>query len=401
MKIGFWNIQHLSNKIDQLKVYLGSDNLNSDIMFMAETFLNSSDCSNDFFISDFLIERKDRVDRGGGGLMLYIRSKVLYTRRLDLESPDLEIMWIEVSPPNCSSFLIAGVYRPPDTLHATDVRIEQNLERGYLLGKEMYVLGDFNIDLLTNKGQRHFLFLSLCNLNFKQLVEQPTRPVSKTCIDHIYASNCEHVSKIVIPEIGLSDHYPVICIRKLNSNHEYANSHVTMKFRSFTSFNNDSFLHDLAAASWELVDLTDNIDIAMSMWNAIFNKICDMHAPYVVRRVKRFSQPGWMSSEIRDAMNKRDKLLKQANLDRTKLIDYRLARNVVVHMIKKAKRDHLIEVLSKNGSNASAVWKLYNNIAKPKDFKNPPMVVNGTTLSEHCDIANAFNEYFVNISKSV
>ena len=348
--IGFWNIQHLSNKIDQLKLYLNSDNLNSDIMFMAETFLSRLDSDAVFAIPGMLMERKDRIGRIGGGIVVYIRSNISFTRRLDLESPELEIMWIEILQPNCNSFLLAGVYRPPDTLRNCDVLIENNLERGYLLDKELYILGDFNIDLLAIRGQQHYLYKSLSNMNLNQLISQPTRPLSNTCLDHIYTTNREHVSSVYIPNIGLSDHYPIVCCRKINSNFVHASSHVTAKFRSFKLFDEMSFLRDISDAPWDLVHAENNVDTAMNLWVKIFNNICDLHAPFVEKRVKRFKQPGWMNNEILNAMHDRDLLLRQSRFDSAKVASYRQMRNRVVHMVKSAKKSQFNDVLSKNGA---------------------------------------------------
>ena len=56
------------------------------------------------------------------------------------------------------SLLIAGVYRPPSSTCDVDASITKNIEKAYLLNKEMVLLGDFNVDLLNaNQSSKHKL----------------------------------------------------------------------------------------------------------------------------------------------------------------------------------------------------------------------------------------------------
>lgn len=112
------NIRHLKPKLDDLKFLL--DNANCiDVFGICETFLNNTIDDEILNINGYKFERKDRdkcdqiLSDKGGGILIYIGNQVNYIRRHDLESADVESIWIEVKIINSKSFLICSVYRPP------------------------------------------------------------------------------------------------------------------------------------------------------------------------------------------------------------------------------------------------------------------------------------------------
>ena len=100
-------------------------------------------------------------------------------------------------------------------------------------GKEIILFGDFNKDLLNPNAHREWLVLTE-SLGLSQLVNQPTRVTinTSTLIDHIYSSHEDNLSKVSVCKIGISDHFAVVCNRKLNSSYKN-NSHKSITYRSF------------------------------------------------------------------------------------------------------------------------------------------------------------------------
>ena len=115
-------------------------------------------------------------------------------------------------------------------------------------GKEIILLGDFNKDLLNPNAHREWLVLTE-SLGLSQLVTQPTRVTTNTStlIDHIYSSHEDNLSKVSVCKIGISDHFAVVCNRKLNSSY-MNNSHKSITYRSF------NFLNDLAVLPWDTIE---------------------------------------------------------------------------------------------------------------------------------------------------
>ena len=125
--------------------------------------------------------------------MIYVNDKLHAKSRPDLMTAEIEVLWLELYPFNSKrSLLIAGVYRPSSSTSDADASIAKNIEKAYLLNKEMVLLGDFNVDFLNaNQASKHKLIEILTNLHLTQLVKEVTRPISGTCLDNIWSSHPE------------------------------------------------------------------------------------------------------------------------------------------------------------------------------------------------------------------
>ena len=91
-----------------------------DILTLSETHIQKdSENDNDaqYNIPGYSFESRPRNFGKGGGVGVFISSKVPWDRRQDLEDKELEILCIEVWPSRKHSkgILIAIMYRPPDS----------------------------------------------------------------------------------------------------------------------------------------------------------------------------------------------------------------------------------------------------------------------------------------------
>ena len=80
--------------------------------------------------------------------------------------------------------------------------------------------------------------------------------------------------------MALSDHYLVYCIRKFNG--EVTKDHKIIKPRKMNNFEEGQSLTDVARICWvSVVTQTDDVDILVNYWSALFSMIIDKHAPIV------------------------------------------------------------------------------------------------------------------------
>ena len=110
-----------------------------------------------------------------------------------------------------------GVISFPSVNVDADLKIEHHIESVYLKSKEMILVGDLNINYLDQSVySKHRLAKALKSLNMTQHVTVVTRPSSKSCLDHVYTTNSSFISSTVVPDVGLSDHFPIaICLSKI------------------------------------------------------------------------------------------------------------------------------------------------------------------------------------------
>ena len=81
------NIRGLFGKKDLLTEYIVKNNFK--LFAVTETLLNSSTPSAFVNCNGYLFERRDRGHPGGGGVGFYIKNGIDYTRRIELETPEL------------------------------------------------------------------------------------------------------------------------------------------------------------------------------------------------------------------------------------------------------------------------------------------------------------------------
>ena len=82
--------------------------------------------------------------------------------------------------------------------------------------------------------------------NLSQLIMTPTRVTDKTStlIDLVYTNKSENMCEVNVPDIALSDNYPV-CVTRVCNIIPKKKKHIEIKYRDFKHFDEDAFLHDL------------------------------------------------------------------------------------------------------------------------------------------------------------
>ena len=209
------NIRHLEPKVDELKVLL-PESKQVDVLGVCETFLNKSVDDKILHIDGYTFKRKDRdactaIDtKNGGGIVVYIHVNINYTRRIDLETSDIESIWLEFKLKNSKSFLFCSVYRPPSSKSEWIDTFSLQIEKSLLLNNEIYIAGDLNIDFKDGNAANNKWKHVIETHDLSQHINTPTRVTahSETIIDHVYASDSAHMIDISVPNIAVSDHYP-------------------------------------------------------------------------------------------------------------------------------------------------------------------------------------------------
>ena len=77
INISSLNVNHIFPKLDELKFHL-SQKLKPHILGLCETFLHNNIKDNQLHIKNYNFERKDRQNKQGGGLIVYISENISY-----------------------------------------------------------------------------------------------------------------------------------------------------------------------------------------------------------------------------------------------------------------------------------------------------------------------------------
>ena len=105
-----------------------------------------------------------------------------------------------------------------------------------------------------------------------------TRPVSSTCLDHVYTTHPGFVTKISVPDIGLSHHLPVF-IRRKYSKKQRDQTHSTIEYRDFKNLNTNELLHDLQCTPCVIAFVFDDLNDVLITMETMLNDVLDRHIP--------------------------------------------------------------------------------------------------------------------------
>ena len=96
-------------KLDEINVLVAEYNF--AVICLTETWLDNSIDANSILLicyrGPFRLDR----NRHGGGVLAYVKNNIYCVRRFDFESPDVEILWLEIfhriPPPHSSKRLLS------------------------------------------------------------------------------------------------------------------------------------------------------------------------------------------------------------------------------------------------------------------------------------------------------
>ena len=145
--------------------------------------------------------------------------------------------------PHTKPITVGIIYRPPNQSKFLDI-FEENLPKLNTSYREIYFLGDFNINLFEN-GKYVFQKSSSNNKNLdsftkkyhecctlfglKQLIKCATRVTcsSSSIPGHVLVSFPDRISQSGVFDIGISDHQLIYCTRKTARIKSYCHKQIT------------------------------------------------------------------------------------------------------------------------------------------------------------------------------
>ena len=313
------NINSLLNKIDELRYIARSSN--AAVIGITETKLGNTVYDSEVTVDGYNIVRNDR-NRNGGGVACYIRNNICFNRKTCI-SDNIENIFIDLLFPKTKPISVGIIYKPASQSQFLQQMITEF--EALDLDNEIYVLGDFNINLLfqdkyiLNKSneiknldknllpeiRRYKEFCSMYGLS--QLIDCPTRITSNTStlIDHILTNTQENISQSDVIGTAISDHSLIYCTRK-TPKAKY-NRHKEITFRSLKNYSPDVYKRTLERVSFPNYENFDNPDVAHSDFITRLDCVINAIAPFKTVRIKNNASE-WFDGEITEKIHTRDKL---------------------------------------------------------------------------------------------
>ena len=203
------NARSILNKKTELNIMV--DDIKPHIIGITESWANDDITDAELELEGYVMFRKDRIGRRGGGVLLYIKETIpAYELQLQEEADCNEAIWCNLVTGH-TTVTIGVVYRCPNVTEQNNEKIHNAISE--VSKGDCIIMGDFNHgnikwDSLQSRGVEDQKFLCLVQDNFlTQHVLEPTRAARVLVLDIVLSSQKEFVDNVVIQKpLGSSDH---------------------------------------------------------------------------------------------------------------------------------------------------------------------------------------------------
>jgi hypothetical protein len=165
--------------------------------------------------------------------------------------------------------------------------------------------------------------------------------------------------------------------------------------------NINKFKEKLSELDWDSLYVETDAQKAFTLWHSTFLDIYNKCFP-----IKRFkhgykTRHPWLTPNLKKCIKTKNKLFIKCkrNQNEEEYVKYKIYRNNLNTILRKAERDHYHELLIENKSNMRKSWKVMKTIINKnkKINKTPKFFIRNQMTSDNETIAEAFNSFFVNI----
>ena len=411
-----WNCgSGLTKKLDDIQLVIKE--LKPSLLFITEADRKPIHDEKLIQIQNYQLHDAESLKKHGKSrIIAYTRLGENFKRRIDLESPDSEVIIFD-RPNKANVDRIIGVYRPftgPDgdkTSGGTWDRFANLLQvvNNALEGcSRATILGDFNVDLLKNDiGPDRYInaLNTLCDENsLEQMLHNATRiqtinkedgwQVQESLLDHIYSSDYKSISKCGTMHLSQSDHM-AIYVQYSNSDQKSTTKKVTYK-RDHRCYDPQQMAILCAAEDWSDVFREPNLQICYDILESKLHTIINSVAP--MRKIIVCEKHTVSNHSLRSLEKRRQTLYSKMRKSKTEksIEDYKKIKKKIKCKVKSITKMEVKKMLKSRS--VKNVWQGVNtlcgrNVNKTENYKllHPK---NNKETSDNKECADIFAEVF-------
>ena len=383
-----FNARSIRNKFQEFVAVLTLEK--PDIVAVTESWVHTlgRDFEGEFHVPGYLMYHRDRSDREGGGVMLYIKESLKVCNTIT--SPNYEVLGVDLVIGQVI-YRVLLVYKPPHQPIEGERQLYQEIE-ALLQGRICILMGDFNsnVDWETRESPLAGTpLLEFVSDNFlSQWVKEPTR--GENILDLVLTTEDDIVSDLRVgEELGSSDHKMIRFVLKVPDAAAGVDRPVKLDFQraDFSGFR--------YALSGLKVDEATDVE---SSWSHFRDNFMQKQATFVpLKSVRGTSRkPKWLSRELERDIKRKRTVYQQAKATGN-FGEYNQLKRSIKTRIRSAKRNEEIRVARICKKNSKEFFS-YVNSRKPISKRIGPLESdNGTLYSSDKENATLLNEYFSSV----
>ena len=360
------------------------------LVAITESWIRTSDrdFEAEFEIPGYQLFHKDRTDRRGGGVMLYVKDNIKATNCTVATHHEVLCVDLDLGP---STYRTVLVYRPP-AQHRDEDRDLYQLLLQLVEGRVSIVMGDFNCHVNWETREtcvENAELLTFVNDGFlTQWIKEPTR--GHNILDLVLTSEDDIVDEVnVDEELGGSDHRVIrFTVRvPVQEGHNRPGSRLDFRRANFAGLR--------TGIAQIVIEEGENIE---ELWSRFKTSFFALQSQFIPRKRNRGRciQPKWFTREIGRTLREKKTAYREAKSSGDFSRYRRLCRQTKTS-IRTAKRAEEVRVAMLCKENPKEFFSHVNS-RKPIRQRIGPLVNEDGAL-EHSDASNAtiLNGYFSSV----
>lgn len=385
------NVMSLAPKIDEVRLFLHQNSV--DIFCITETWLKDLIDDSVINVENYTLVRKDRIHAQHGGVALYIRDTINFSRLREHEDSmnHIEVLWCKLRPhrlPRGFPCLIIGVlYHPPSS--NDDQMIEyllntlSNIESAYP-NSALLLAGDFNrLDVSQVINQ----------FRLKQLVNFATR--GERTLDLILSNLSDYYQDPAKSSpFGLSDHCTVTVSPKVRPKSANWKALKKITVRDMRLSSKQALARYLDSLDWSIIDTLNSTEEKSQFFNKLIHIGLDTIMPARTVKIHTCDAP-WITGHLKSLIQKRQQAFVQ-----NRPVLFRYYRNRVNRERKSCKSKYYQAKLKDLKDNEPKKWwseckRLCGMSKSTKDIVSMLLPGDSSSHEAKYNLANEINAAFI------
>ena len=388
------NARSIVNKKNELNIMV--EDIDPHIIGITESWANIDITDAELGLTGYVMFRKDRIGRRGGGVILYVKESIqAYEIKLEREADCDEAVWCKIVSGN-SKLTIGLVYRSPNINEEDNTKIKNAIKE--VSKGDCIIMGDFNHghiqwNSLESTGIEDQQFLFLIQDSFLTQHElEPTR--GENVLDIVLSSQKELVDNVKIFEpLGNSDHNQIHFDITVKSESKIKKTYK----RNFHKGNYKDMRKYLAKLDWNNMLMNKT---AIECWNILkyeIESIIDKFVPFQ-KQGKRCRKKHLSKEAIRKIMLKQTmwRVYRRTRKDED-YAKYKEALNAATTEIRQSKRSYEQKLACNIKNDSKSFYAYVRSKQNVQDKVGPLEDSAGNIISQGFLMAEDLNSYFSSV----
>ena len=360
------NIRSMRANFNNFICHLDSLEVLPSLIFLTEIWINDYELDN-YYINNFSSFGKCNNRHRAGGTCVFFSDK-LQCRIKPLETiktADGVIVYCRIGK---QEFCIVCLYR----LHAYHVdefleELKDLLDNEH--SKNLCLLGDLNIDILSDSREANDYMLIMASHGLQSHVTEPTRIVSNSCIDHLFVrQNIFHKIPFVVKvhDFDINDHASINV--EFNAQlQRMDDDNPDVIWRIDYSALNLSLANESWTAVYDSVDVNDSYDKFLELI------LSHIYANRYLKKLykKQFLKP-WITLKIKKLIELKNNLYKKSIKNPANSVlkkRYSDLKKKVKVVTKQAMDEYFTQKFNLHAGNSKKQWEIINSVVGESSTK--------------------------------